>query len=342
MSNYRYPIPASFFGMVLGLAGLGNVWRTAVRVWLLPSIFGEIILAIAALLWTILVAMYVGKWLFARAMAQAELEHEVQSGFIALLPLTTMLMALAVAPYSKATAIALWAFGVLGQLGFGVFSSGRMWKGGRDPLASTTVLYLPTVGVNFVAAMVIGSLGYPQLGALFFGAGALAWLSLESVILQRYMVGTPISVEMRSTVGIQLAPPVVGAMAYLAITTGKPDIFVYALLGYGLFQAMLLIGLLPWFRLQHFGVGVWAFTFGITAIAAVPMRMLDRGGADSLSLLAWPLFVFANLFIATLTVRTVHLALSGTLLPRRTATASTVTVPNATAHYPASRLKPDA
>lgn len=315
-STYRYPVPASFFGMVLGLAGLGNAWRIAARVWLLPSIVGEIVLAFAALVWALLVVLYLGKWVFARAAAQAELEHAVKSGFIALLPLTTMLMALAVAPYSHAVVMGLFVVGVGGQLGFGAFSTGRLWTGARDPLAATTVLYLPTVGVNFVAAMVVGNLGYPDWGVLFFVAGALAWLSLESVILQRHMVGPPLPGELRSTLGIQFAPPVVGAMAYLAVTTGKPDVFAQALMGYGLFQALLLLRLVPWFRQPPFGAGMWAFTFGITSMAAVPIRMIERGGEGPLNLLAWPLFVFANLFIAVLTVRTLGLALRGQLLPR--------------------------
>jgi tellurite resistance protein len=327
MSTYRYPVPASFFGMVLGVAGLGNAWRIAARIWLMPTLVGEIILALAALLWITLVAMYFGKWIFARETAQAEMEHEVQSGFIALVPLTTMLMALAVAPYSSHFAVILWVIGVVGQLGYGVFSSGRLWKGGRDSLASTTVLYLPTVGVNFVAAMVAGSLNYPEWGALFFGAGAFAWIALESIILQRHMTGPATPVEARSTLGIQLAPPVVGAMAYLAITTGKPDVFVQALLGYGLFHALLLVRLIPWLRQQPFGPGVWAFTFGITALAAAPMRLIERGGTGPLVLIAWPLFVFANGFLIVITVRTVRLATRGRLLARKAATSNILVDP---------------
>lgn len=315
MSTYRYPVPASYFGMVLGIAGLGNAWRIATRIWFLPSAVGEVLLAFAALVWMALVAMYAGKWVFARDTAQAELEHEVQSGFIALVPLTTMLMALAVAPYSRNIAVALWVLGVIGQLGYGAFSSGRLWKGGRDSQASTTVLYLPTVGVNFVAAMVAGSLNYPDWGALFFGAGAFAWIALESVILQRHISGPTTPLNARSTLGIQLAPPVVGAMAYLAITTGKPDVFVQGLLGYGFFNALLLIRLIPWLRQQPFGAGVWAFTFGITALAAAPMRLIERGGTGPLVSMAWPLFIFANAFLFVITIRTLNLAMRGQLFP---------------------------
>ena len=41
-SNTRLPlVPAAFFGIVLGLAGLANVWRAAHIAWGLPSMIGE-------------------------------------------------------------------------------------------------------------------------------------------------------------------------------------------------------------------------------------------------------------------------------------------------------------
>jgi tellurite resistance protein TehA-like permease len=49
-----------------------------------------------------------------------------------------------------------------------------------------------------------------------------------------------------ATLGIQLAPPAVGAVAYLSITHGEPDLVAQALVGYGLLQALLLIRLGSW------------------------------------------------------------------------------------------------
>jgi tellurite resistance protein len=308
-------VPASLFGIVLGLAGLGNAWRIGSRLWHLPGAIGEGLLFAAALVWAGLVIAHAGKWLRARAAARAELEHPVQSGFVALLPLTTLLMALAVAPYAHTVALVLWVAGAGGQLGLGAILGARLWQGGRDPQATTTVLYLPIVGVNFVAATVAGSLGHADWGALFFGIGAFAWLALESLILQRHALSAPLPVAMRATLGIQLAPPLVGATAYLAITGGAPDLVAQALFGYGLFQGLMLLRLLPWLREQPFGAGAWAYTFGITALAGVPMRMLERGATGPAALLALPLFVFANLFIAWLAGRTLILALRGQLLP---------------------------
>jgi tellurite resistance protein len=308
------------FGMVLGLVGLGNGWRIGSRLWHLPGVVGEGLMGVAALLWAGLVVAYAGKWLRAGPAAQAEFAHPVQSGFVALLPLTTLLMALAAAPHAHTLALGLWMAGVAGQLVLGAALGARLWQGGRDPQATTTVLYLPTVGVNFVAATVAGILGHAEWGALFFGIGAFAWLALESVILQRHAQSPAMPVAMRATVGIQLAPPLVGAMAYLAITSGPPDLLAQALFGYGLFQGLVLLGLLPWLREQPFGAGAWAYTFGVTALAAVPMRMLERGASGPAAWLALPLFVVANLFIAWLACRTLWLALRGQLLPAAPAT----------------------
>jgi tellurite resistance protein len=42
-------VPASFFGIVLGLAGLANAWRVAHSTWGLPSFIGEVLTAVAFL-----------------------------------------------------------------------------------------------------------------------------------------------------------------------------------------------------------------------------------------------------------------------------------------------------
>ncbi|TFY98330.1 dicarboxylate transporter/tellurite-resistance protein TehA [Ramlibacter humi] len=316
MRVYRFPIPASFFGMVLGLAGLGQGWRVATRLWAAPAAIGEAVLLLAGIVWATLIVLYAGKWLYAREAARAEANHEIQSGFVALVPLTTMLMAAALAPYAHGLAVAMWVTGTIAQLAWGAECHARVWRGGRDPLSATTVLYLPTVGVNFVSAFVGGMLGFPQWGAVFFGIGLLAWLSLESVLLQRHSIGTALPLPLRATLGIQLAPPVVGALGYLAITTGPVDLPLQILFGYGLFQGLVLLRLVPFFRGPGFTPGLWAFTFGVTAIATVAMRMTERGDTGPASVLALPLFAFANLFVGALAVLTAQLALRGRLVPR--------------------------
>ena len=55
----RATLPASYFGIVLGLSGLGQAWRIAHPLWGLPAIMGEGLLAIATLVWLVLLIAYI-------------------------------------------------------------------------------------------------------------------------------------------------------------------------------------------------------------------------------------------------------------------------------------------
>jgi tellurite resistance protein len=308
-------VPAGFFGMVLGLAGLGNAWRVAHRVWQLPSIVGEVLLLLATLVWLILVILYIAKWILAPEHAIAELKHPVQCCFVGLIGVTTLLVAAAVLPYSRLTAQILFAIGTLYTVAFSAWRTGGLWQGGRELAHTTAVLYLPTVAGSFVTAAVAAALGYPDWGQLAFGAGLFSWLAIESVLIHRLYTADALPLPIRPTIGIQLAPPTVGAIAYLSVTNGPPDLVVHALLGYGLLQALVLIRLLPWIREQPFSASYWGFTFGVTALAAAPLRLIERGETGPLALLAPYLFVIANLIIAVMALATLNLLLRGRLLP---------------------------
>jgi hypothetical protein len=96
--------PVAFFGIVLGLAGLGNAWRAATAAWQVPAVVGEALMAAATVVWVIVVALYALKWAFLRPQAIAEALHPVQCCFIGLGGVSTMLVALAVLPYNRPVA----------------------------------------------------------------------------------------------------------------------------------------------------------------------------------------------------------------------------------------------
>ena len=308
-------IPVSFFGMILGLVGLGNCWRVATKIWNLPSWIGEMMMLIAVVVWLVLILAYIGKWLWIRGDALAEFSHPILCCFVGLVPVSTVLVALAIDPYSREIAVGLFAVGAIGQLGFGVYRSGRLWMGGRSPEMTTPVLYLPTVAGSFVSAIVASALGYRDWGMLFFGAGLFSWLALESIIMNRLFLLEALPKPLRSTLGIQLAPPTVGCVAYLGITSGHPDAFAQILFGYGLLQALILLRLIPWLCQQPFGASYWAFTFGISALALSSLHLVERGMTGAMEKLAVLLFIGANLIIGSIALGTLRLLLRGKLLP---------------------------
>jgi len=318
MQRLRIPaVPASLFAIILGLIGLGGCWRLASRLWTLPAWVGETIMLIAAAIWAILILLYLAKWVWLRAEALAEFRHPVLCCFIALVPISTTLVGAALLPYQHEIAAALAAIGIAGQVVFAVYRTGRLWMGGRDPSTTTPVLYLPTGAGGFVSAIVLSAFGLPDWGIPFFASGVLSSLAIESVIWHRMYTAPEMAPAMRPTLGIQLAPPAVGCAAYLAVTSGPPDLFVQVLIGYAVLQALLLIRLLPWIARAGFSAGFWAFTFGTAALAFDAMRFAERGGHGPIADAARYAFGAAILIIGGIFLGTIWLLVRGKLLPPR-------------------------
>jgi tellurite resistance protein len=324
MSSNRGRIPVAFFGIAVGALAFANLWRVAIRVWHLPAVAGTLLTIAALAVWLVVMVAYGHKWLTRAADARAEMQHPVQSSFAALGPVSSLLAAQLLEPYAHTLALGLFGVAALAQLALGVYLHGRLWQGGRKPELITPAIYLPTVAPSFVAGTAAAAFGFHQLGELLFGAGVLSWLALESLILHRAAVHEPLPEALRPILGVQLAPPVVGGVTYLSLSSGTPDLFALALLGYGLYQALLLLRLLPWIRQQAFVPGYWAFSFGVAALPTMVLRMLERGAAGPLEWAAPVLFIAANVIIGVLVVKTVGLLVQGKLLPASATPAAPV------------------
>lgn len=315
MTAQRAPIPVSYFGIAVGVLALGNAWRVAVPLWHLPQDIARFATWSGIAVWLAVLALYAYKWLRHGGDARAEMNHPVQSSFAALGPVASMLAAMALLPYSRPVALAVFAASVTAQLVLGLWLYGRMWQGGRKPELVTPAIYLPAVAQNFVAGTAAAIFGWPQLGMLFFGAGLFSWLAIESLILSRAALQEPLPEALRPVLGIQLAPAVVGGVTYMGLNHGVPDLFAQELLGYGLFQALLLLRLLPWIARQSFTPSYWSFSFGVAALPTLAMRLLAAGATGPIEWLAPVLFAAANAIIGLLLLKTLALLLQGRLLP---------------------------
>ncbi|WP_118182679.1 dicarboxylate transporter/tellurite-resistance protein TehA [Paraburkholderia phosphatilytica] len=319
MNGSREPMPAGFFGIAVGTLALAGAWRVGVKLWALPADLAALATSVALVVWLAVMAGYAHKWLTNRESALAEWRHPVQSLFLPLGPVSTLLAAQALLAWSRPLAVLLFVLGTVSQLALGVAMQGRFWQGGRKTGLVTPAIYLPTVAPSFVAGTTAAALGWTQLGELFFGVGVLSWFAIESVILHRTAHHDALPEALRPALGIQLAPPVVGGVTWLAISHGAPDVFAYALFGYGLYQALLLLRLLPWIRKQPFAPSYWAFSFGVAALPTMAMRLAGVGAPDWIGWLAVVLFIAANGVIGLLIVKTVELIASDRLLPARAA-----------------------
>ena len=141
-----------------------------------------------------------------------------------------------------------------------------------------------------------------------------SWFALESLIFQRLWQAPPVPTPQRPLIGIEFAPPVVCAMAWLMLDPDGHDHWLLMLWGYGLFQLMLGVRLWRWLGDQPFAPSYWAYTFGVASATVVGLKLaLDR--IPAAGVLALPVFVCANLFIGYLVIRTAWLLASGRILP---------------------------
>jgi tellurite resistance protein len=300
--------------MVLGLAGVGQSWRLAHRLWGAPAAIGEALLLLAAAVWASLLIAYLIQTVRKPAVAIAEFRDPVQGSTAALIAVSTLLMVLAVVPYSVPVAWALAVAGIAWHLVFSLWHTGQLWQGGRKVAHTLPAIYLPTVAGNFTSAAALGALGHADWGWLFLGAGVFSWFALESLVFLRLWQAPPVPAPQRPMIGIEFAPPVVCAMAWLMLNPVGHDHWLLMLWGYGLFQLMLGLRLWRWLGDQPFAPSYWAYTFGVASATVVGLK-LALNGIPVASVLVLPVFVGANLFIGYLAIRTAVLLVRGRILP---------------------------
>jgi tellurite resistance protein len=311
-------IPASFFSIPLGLLALGITWQTAASLWTAPRWISVALIWIGTGLWIFLFIAYLGKWLIRRGDAIAELQHPVQSCFIGLAGVVSLLVSIGLIATYRPVAIGFFCFGVVWSLAFAIYQTGRLWMGVGKPETFTPILYLPIVASAFVTASACAAMGYLDWGKLAFGGALFTWFAIESVILHRLYNAPPVLPALRPAMGVQLAPPAVGAVAYLSVGGGAPDMFTYALIGYALLQALVLLRLLPWLLKGELSPAWWSFSFAAASLpnAAMKVAAHDHGGA--IATLAPYLFVAGNLVVATIAAGTIRWVVRTTRQSRAT------------------------
>ncbi|AEE46029.1 dicarboxylate transporter/tellurite-resistance protein TehA [Cellulomonas fimi] len=308
-------VPVSFFGIVLGVFGLGSAWRYGAGVGLVPHWVGEVGVLAGCAVWVLLALIYAYRVLDARAAVVAEWRDPATFAFISLVPAGAVLVSVGVHPYVPGVAAVLLWTGVVGQLAFAAVRYAPLWTGTQPIEATTPALYLPTVGANFISAIGLGSAGHAELGHLFLGAGVISWLTLEPPITHRLRTGPETAPPRRGVVGVQLAPAFVACYAYLSVNGGTFDHVALALLGYGVLQLVLMLRLWRWVLAGGFTPGLWAFSFGLAAMCNTGLRLAHARPGTALGVVGVTTVAIGTALLLALVVATLGSLARGRLLP---------------------------
>ena len=302
-STKTFPLPTGYFGIPLGLAALSLAWLHLEKHFPVARTISDVIGIIASAIWILFILMYAYKLRYYSDEVRSEYHCPVRFSCIALIPITTMLIGDITYRWTPWLAEVMIWLGTIGQLLFSSLRISELWQGGVFEQKSTRPpFYLPAVAANFTSASSLALLGYHDLGYLFFGAGLIAWIIFEPVLLQHLRISS-LEPPFRATMGIILAPAFVGAAAYLSLNKGEIDTFVKILWGYGFLQLFFLLRLLPWIMEKGLNIGLWGFSFGLASMANSSIAFFHGDVLQGISIFA---FVFSNLMIGLLVLMTIY------------------------------------
>jgi len=314
--------------VVMGLAGLALAWQRAVP--LMGELAGAIALVLAALAGTVFAALALATLLRAQRHPGAWAEdrrHPVRHTLIATLPVSVILLATcATALFGpQAPARALWWAGAAGQLFITWWVLTRWWRGqaggGLAWAGLTPALVVPVVG-NVLVPLAGVPLGQAEWAAAQFGVGALFWPVVLVLLLARVAQQGPWPERLLPSTAILIAPPAVIGLA--ALQLGAAPVLAWMAWGIALFTAAWVGALARRIAAQPFGIGHWALSFPLAALAALTLQLATPGGG-ALAVLAPLLLAVASLVVLALALATVRGLRDGSLLaPEPVATIAPV------------------
>ena len=248
-------------------------------------------------------------------MLRQELRHPVQGALLALMPVALLMAVALVAgrwPQARDTLLPLALVVLAGQGWMAWRVVADLSTGKTPPELVTPALYLPTVPGGFVGAMALQALGFHGWATLLMGMGLGAWALLEMRILNRLFAG-PLPLALRPTLGIEMAPASVGALAACVLWPDLPADAVMVALGVASGPVLAVLTRSRYWSEVPFNVGFWSFSFPLAAFAATTVEAVRRGG--------WPLSVAVTAVVLAsavqlfLLARTLVLVARGRLLP---------------------------
>jgi tellurite resistance protein len=305
-------VPPNFLAVAFGTAGLGETWLVARPALSLPRAVPDVFLAACALVWVVLVGLYVAQgW----ARIWADLRDPILAPFTSLAVITPMIPGVALAQTNLTAGRVVVCVFAAATVVLGGFLTGQWVVGDLDQAAAHPGYFLPTVAGGLVGA---GSLAEVQLRALsegMFGIGLLCWFLLGSLILNRLFFSRALPAPLLPTLAIELAPPAVGGIAWFALNGGHIDLGARVLGAYTVLMVLVQLRFLPLYLKLRFSPGFWAFTFSYAAAVSDAIVWIRAASVPGEKALIIVLLVVITGFVGVIAIRTARLAVRGQLLP---------------------------
>jgi len=294
-------MPASLFGAVMGLAGLGLALRAASPILPIKSPLPELPIVVALLFLAVLLPAYLVKLFRNPSAVREEFTNPALLGFSATLPVALALVSTGVFPYSRDFAEFLWWCAVPLLLACQLWALYRLFQGGIQPAQVNGGWLIVFVG-GIVMPYAGLPLGHADWSAYLFGASAAVAPFVMGAILHRLLFGPALPDPLRPSWFILLVPPCLIYANGMALWPGPGSVLLECLFYMALPLAAGLLILARGFWRWPFGAPWWAFTFPLDALAGAASHFAKEHPEGSwlwLAALTLALAVAAVLLVLT-------------------------------------------
>jgi tellurite resistance protein len=197
--------------------------------------------------------------------------------FVSLIPIVGMLLAIGLLPHAPAAGRWLFAIFAAATTALAGWMTGQWIVEDLDLDKLHSGYVLPAVAGGLIASIGAAPAGWTGLAHAFMGLGVLSWLLIGSVIMARLMFRAPLPRPLTPTLAIEVAPPALAGLAYLAITHGRVDLVALALGGFTALAVIVQLRLIPVYRRLAFGPAFWSFAFPYAAVATFALHWINYG-----------------------------------------------------------------
>ncbi|WP_242460015.1 C4-dicarboxylate transporter [Pantoea agglomerans] len=297
------------FSSVMGITGLGLVWRAASSTYAAPEWLGEILLGTGLLIFIFLIFCQTLRLICCRDLLLEEWRSRSRRNFFCAATISGFLLCAALVPYSIKVASLFWIASICAQLFFLVCTFRRWVIDELEVHEIGPVWLIPMVG-NASPSFAGLLLGFPGISKMMLFSAILCWALFMPLILWRIVFVRP-NTPFTSMPGlaIMVSAPAVISVALTCLYGQMTEVALF-MAWTALFFAIVLISL--WRRmLPPFHRGWWGFTFPSTALASALIRVDSALPSPLNHMLALGAIIFASFIVTSVTAIAIIRLLSG-------------------------------
>jgi len=303
-------MPVSLFGSVMGISGLGLLWRDVASEFGAPPAIGETLDFLGAAVFVFLGLAYVLKILRHRPRVVAEYADSAQAGFFSTIPIGALLVSAGLIPWYAVLADILWWPSTALMFALSVLLVARLLAESH-PVDSANGSWLIGTVSPIIVPLAGLPLGHHELSHFMLSIGMLRWVVMFAIVLNRTIFGSEMELGLRPTWFIFIVPPSMTFVSYLDITGGGLDFFARSLFYLTMFLTAVLLVVARGFLRWPFTVAWWAFTFPLVAMASAAVTYHAAEPRPVTAAIALAATALTTFIVALVAYRTARNLLTG-------------------------------